>query len=269
MDKLYNYFKRISENKKMSHAFLIGNVDFLECKNELEKILSDFIFFDNIKIDNNPDILILDSSDTSTVNVKQVKDLLLDISKTSQVYGKKVYIISNCEKLSDKIYNKMLKTIEEPEDNIYAFLITSNIENVVDTLRSRCQEIFISSNVIMSDDADMRSTAIDFINKVEKNKLKTIAKNNEIYSIIVDRDNLRSFTTEIFRIYMNELYCLLNYKENVSIVNIPNKNINNLCKKVLIINNIIEKKDININKDLVIDKIIIEIWRCNNEININ
>ena len=73
------------------------------------------------------------------------KELLNYLSTTSQISNKKVYIIQNCENLHKKVVNALLKTIEEPGPGIYAILLTSNIANVLPTIVSRCQKIFISS----------------------------------------------------------------------------------------------------------------------------
>ena len=53
--------------------------------------------------------------------------------------------------MSDRVYNALLKTLEEPGKNIYAFLITKNMDQVMPTIVSRCQKIFIAS----SDDNDI------------------------------------------------------------------------------------------------------------------
>lgn len=44
-----------------------------------------------------------------------------------------------------------------------------------------------------------------------------------------------------------------------------NDSVDEICKKILVINGLIEKNNININKDILIDKLIIDLWRCSNE----
>ena len=268
MGKLYNYFDTINKENKFGHAFLIGNTVFLSCKNELEEVFSKILFKEKVTIDNNPDIYVLEP-DGNNINKAQVKDLLEKISTTSQVYGKKVYIITACESLSDNIYNILLKTIEEPGENIYAFLITSNIERVVKTIRSRCQEVFVSSGINSVMDEEAHKVALDMVEKIERNSFKAIGKNKELYSIIENRDFLKLVIGEIFNIYISVLYDKINYEKYDEDISCINDDTDVICKKVLAINSIIEKNSININKDLLIDKIILDIWRCNNETSID
>lgn len=266
MRKIYNYFKKVSEDKKVGHAFLIGNTTYLECKDELESILSDFLFCEKLSINNNPDIYVLEPENNS-ITKNQIKELLVNISTTSQINGKKVYILTSCENLSDTVYNALLKTIEEPEENVYAFLITSNIENVGATIRSRCQTIFVSSSADGQTNEEAHNIALEVVRGAEKNLLDSIAKNNQIYSIISTRDLFKSVIKEVFNIYLQELYIKVGVeKDKVAITNI---NTDELCKKILVVNNLVEKGNININKDILIDKLFIDLWRCKNESNIN
>ena len=81
------------------------------------------------------------------ITKNNVKELLLNLSLTSQFSNLKIYIIEDCEKLTDNVYNALLKTLEEPEKGIYAFLLSSNITAVKPTIASRCQKFFVSSDV--------------------------------------------------------------------------------------------------------------------------
>ena len=57
-----------------------------------------------------------------------------------------VGIIDNADMLSDIIQNKLLKTLEEPEEGTVIILVTNNIENLLLTVRSRCGKIRISDD---------------------------------------------------------------------------------------------------------------------------
>ncbi len=264
MKKIYDYFSNMNRENKISHAFLIGNTNYLLCKDEIEKVLSDYIFKEKTSIDNNPDIIVLEP-DGKTINKDQINELLANLSTTSQIHGKKAYIITNFDLLSDNLFNKLLKTIEEPFPNTYAFLITSNIDNVVKTIRSRCQEIFISSTIDYESDEKVSKIALDTINAIEKNELKTIGKNSDIYSIIVDRDLFKLVIKQMYNIYLSILYNKVGYIMNEKYDKISCSSVELLCKKILIINSLIQKSNININKDLFIDKLIVDLWRCNYE----
>ena len=76
MGKIYNYFKKVNEDNKIGHAFLIGNTTYGECKDELERVLSDFLFCDNLTIESRPDIYVLEPENNS-ITKNQIKELLI------------------------------------------------------------------------------------------------------------------------------------------------------------------------------------------------
>jgi len=53
--------------------------------------------------------------------------------------GKKVFIVSQPEKLLTAAANKLLKLLEEPPEHVLFILVTSRPESVLPTIRSRCQ----------------------------------------------------------------------------------------------------------------------------------
>jgi DNA polymerase III subunit delta' len=55
--------------------------------------------------------------------------------------GKKVFIISQAERLHPTAANKLLKLLEEPPAHVLFVLVTSRPESVLPTIRSRCQTL--------------------------------------------------------------------------------------------------------------------------------
>ena len=145
MKKIYQYFEKLYNENRMTQAFLIGNVVYDDIKVELEKTINDFIFKNNIELEENPDIYIIKTED-GYLSKEKIKELLNNLSHTSQFNNTKLYIIEDCEKMSDTVYNAMLKTLEEPSPGIYAILLTNNIDAVKPTIVSRCQKIFVNSS---------------------------------------------------------------------------------------------------------------------------
>lgn len=54
---------------------------------------------------------------------------------------KKIFIISSVDNSTEEAQNKLLKSLEEPNDGVYYILTTANIEKVLPTIRSRCNKI--------------------------------------------------------------------------------------------------------------------------------
>ncbi|MCF6278805.1 MAG: DNA polymerase III subunit delta' [Flavobacteriaceae bacterium] len=73
------------------------------------------------------------------------KDEALEISKKislkSYEGGFKIVIIWMAEKMNSSAANKLLKLIEEPPEKTIFILITENEENIISTIRSRCQAL--------------------------------------------------------------------------------------------------------------------------------
>lgn len=263
---IVEYFGKLNEEDKLTQAFLIGNVLFDDVQSEINEVLQKYIFnnsIDNLK--DNPDVYIL-KQDEVNITKDVIKDLLNKLSTTSQFNNKKVYIIDKTEYLSDTVFNAILKTLEEPKEGIYAILISNNIDAVKPTIISRCQKIFLSSSTDKLElTEEIEEISNDLINSIEENGPKTIAKNYKMYNIISDRDKF----VKVLKTMMNEYHKVLKSiieGKNEDYLNkkiLENNNLSSILNKMLIIDNTINLMQNYLNKNLSIDRFIIEMWRCN------
>ncbi len=265
MNRLLDYYNNIDN---LSHAFLIGNVVFDEIENDLTEVINKRILItEKLNLRENPDIYYFDQND-NLITKDSIKNLINNLYKTSQISNTKIYIINGAEKLSDTVYNSLLKTLEEPASNIYAFLITKNIESVKDTIRSRCQKIYINSeNDIDKFDEETKNLASEFINLLETKKNKIIYEKPRIYNLIDDRIKFQNILKLMLKEYNLSLKKMLNVNKYLEENNeiIKNNDIITLSKKILIIDKFINLLNNYLNKNLTIDRFIIEMWRCNND----
>ena len=252
MSRLYDYFEKLGKENKLVQAYLIGNTKYENISEELNKILNDFVFNNNSI--SNIDIKVL-KPENGNISKEKIKEVIEYVSKTSQFNNNKVYIIDECELLNDYSYNAILKTLEEPQTNVYAFLITKNMEAVKETISSRCQKIFLSNDIENYEDTERIEIANELFELLENKNEKIIYENYDIYNKIQDRNELLS----ILNIILNKYDKMLNEKLNID------KEIDLIGKKIIIIDDIINKMDYNLNKNLCIDRLIVEMWRCNNE----
>lgn len=74
------------------------------------------------------------------IRVDEVQKLLNMIHLRS-LTQKRFVIIDDVEKMNLQAANTILKTLEEPPEGLYFFLLTSQISKVLKTIRSRCQVI--------------------------------------------------------------------------------------------------------------------------------
>ncbi|MBN2504169.1 MAG: AAA family ATPase [Bacilli bacterium] len=73
------------------------------------------------------------------IKKKQIKELLIEFSKQSTEPGPRIYIIDEAERFNQESANTLLKTMEEPGQNIYQIMITSQINALLKTIVSRSQ----------------------------------------------------------------------------------------------------------------------------------
>ena len=73
----------------------------------------------------------------SNPQISEVRELRKQIATTSMNKKKRTIIINNAELLSREVANSLLKTLEEPNPNVFFILIATNENRVISTIRSR------------------------------------------------------------------------------------------------------------------------------------
>lgn len=84
--------------------------------------------------------------DGQWIKKEQLDELQKEFSTKAVTGNKKVYIIVGADRLNRASANSILKFLEEPEEDIYAILITDNVYQLLDTIVSRCQVITLDKN---------------------------------------------------------------------------------------------------------------------------
>lgn len=219
------------------------------------------------------------------------KDQLIELQnsvKNKPVEGSKiVYIIKNCEKLNAASANSILKFLEEPEDNIVAILLTDNIDNVLPTIKSRCQIINFSrkDNIEDEDSYQILKNIYDENNLYKYEDFKNIVdniidftinlefkKNNTFIYIKKIWDNFNSqvyfniLISIMIYIYMDVLYIKIEknikymkaFEENIIKIS-ENNSLNDIINKIYILQKVKYESTYNVNIKLLIDKIIVEL----------
>lgn len=76
----------------------------------------------------------------SHTGVDNIREEIIDkVAYPPTVLKKKIYVIDEVHMLSNGAFNALLKTIEEPKDNVNFILATTEINKIPDTIISRCQ----------------------------------------------------------------------------------------------------------------------------------
>ena len=257
-----------------SHAYLL-NVNSLDVAYPYAKEFAKTIILQGInkelfeyedisyKIDHDEfDDLYVVNPSTIGINNEEINKLLNYMeTKSLRDNGRRVYIIYGFERLTRDISNKILKFLEEPQENIYAILLTENFEKILPTIVSRCQ-VMNFTFPDKEDDLEKIELMKKFLSTTIVDKKKAIAHEYDYFSdSLTNRIDFYENFEIIEKIisetlnskYQSDLegnYILDKLKEYpvtkiINILNITNK------LKCLIKNNI--------NLNLLLDRYIIEI----------
>ena len=83
------------------------------------------------------DVIEIDAA--SNRKVEDTQNLLEKIQYTPVHGHYKIYIIDEVHMLTNHAFNALLKTLEEPPENVIFILATTEVHKVLDTIKSRCQ----------------------------------------------------------------------------------------------------------------------------------
>ena len=79
------------------------------------------------------------------IRVDDAKEILKTLALKSYEGGYKVMIIWMADKINTEASNKLLKLLEEPTDKTLFILISENEEDIIQTIRSRCQVLHFNA----------------------------------------------------------------------------------------------------------------------------
>lgn len=88
---------------------------------------------------NHPDIIMVKHEKPNTISIDEIREQVVndvDIKPYSSPH--KIYIIPDAEIMTLQAQNALLKTIEEPPEYAVIMLLTSNVDGLLPTIRSRC-----------------------------------------------------------------------------------------------------------------------------------
>ena len=86
----------------------------------------------------NPNFHLIDVlEDKKNIDINQIRELIINLNKSSFNKKKRFVLIDNIELLNLNSINALLKILEEPNENINFILINNN-KRVLPTLKSRC-----------------------------------------------------------------------------------------------------------------------------------
>lgn len=304
---IYKMLKKSIKNEEFSHAYLFETNGFVDSKQFIYAFVKSLLCpqkklaqqnCDNchqceiIESGNFPELKVI-NPEGMWIKKEQLKELRKEFNEKAIIGNKRIYIINEAEKLGISSANSILKFLEEPEEGIIAILVTENIYNVIETIRSRCQIMRMietsqknqdiptlqklkniiyrkkeNSEELMSDEKTNEKIikTIDFINYYENHHKDTILFMNKLFTDYIKTKEELTDSFEIMSLYYKDI---INIKLNTNpeiftktkeIDNILETNtLNTLCNKLNIITKTKQNIKFNANTNLLLDKLIIDL----------
>lgn len=311
---IHKTFTNALESKKLSHAYLLSGSIGMPLK-ETAIYLAKSILCDNpkplacnncitcvrIDEDNYPDLMIFDG-EAGKIKKGDIEKITTSFDKTAlEEKGIMIYILHLVETMTPIAVNSLLKFLEEPGKNIFAFLTTENETKVLPTIVSRTQVLRFreidrakiikeaENDGVFAEDSEILS---GFYN--DANAIKTIAQskeyeaakqalNDQLESLCMSPDDavfscqkliipaLKSqdaarlyikMLTEIFKDLLN-----LSVNESITLKSYDNilhellNHVTHIDKSLVMLMSSLKKLDLNVNIGLLLDHIVYQITR--------
>ena len=302
------------ENNKLSHAYLLSGSVGMPLK-ETALYLAKSILCDSpkplacnncitcMRIDegNYADLLVFDGEE-SKIKKGDVAKIIQSFDKTAlEEKGIMIYVLHLVETMTPVAVNSLLKFLEEPGKNVFAFLTTENESKILPTIISRTQVLRFREidrakivkeavfNGVFDEDAEILSgfyNDADTIKTVAESKEYQLAKqalNDQLQSLLISPDDAvfscqkliipaikqqeparlyLKMLTEIFKDLLN-----LSVNETITLKSYDNilhellNHVTHIDKSLIMLMSSLKKLDLNVNVGLLLDHIIYEITR--------
>ena len=138
--------------KNNSHAFLLETNNINKCYEDVIKIIKtvncdnggddDCNICHTIDVGTNPDVIVI-KPEKKEIKVESIENLLHQFTTQPLINKYSMYVIYEADLLSTISANKILKFLEEPEEGIVGFFITTRLSSILPTIKSRCELINI------------------------------------------------------------------------------------------------------------------------------
>lgn len=253
-----------SENKN-SHVFLFetDNVQnaVIDTKNLIKVIINADETTKNQIDDDNYIELITIKPEGKDIKKDKILELQERI-KTKPILSDYIfYIIEDAETLNETASNKLLKTIEEPNDNIIGFLISNNTSIMLPTIKSRCTIETLYYHTKENKEVDEKNEEITkkIIELIETKDLKDylIFETLEANYIKENGKSIANMIKDYYNTACNIGECGTR-KEVIEVIS-NNNTMEQVINKAEYLNNTLDKLVMNMNASLLLTKIVIEL----------
>lgn len=309
---IYQTFENALTSNHLSHAYLLSGSTGMPLK-EVAIHLGKSLICDNpsplaceqcmtcLRVDegNYPDFMIFDG-ETNKIKKGDVERVMSNFDRSAlEEKGIMIYVLHLVETMTAQAVNSLLKFLEEPGKNIYAFLTTENESKVLPTIISRTQVLRFKaipredvieealSLGVLDEDAELLSSfyndanTIQRIAETENYQIAKQALNDQLNALLISSDDAiftcerlvipKIKTNDIARLYLKMLAEVFQNLLNISVnedITLKSygtilhelvSHLSHLDKSLITIMTASNKLDLNVNIALLLDHIIYQI----------
>lgn len=207
---LFERFEQILQQNRLNHAYLFtgafGSFEMAQC-------LAQGLFCTNkngvLPCGECRNCCLIEEEDFSDVTVvrpinqiiktERVRELIRNFSQSGLESSKQVFIICDADKMHINAANSLLKVIEEPQSEVYIFLLTADENLILPTIKSRAQRFYFPKN-----------KAYLFEKLEQAGVMKTQAELLTVYSQ-TEEEAMRLAASSSFFELVNECECLVSF----------------------------------------------------------
>lgn len=255
-NKLSHIFLIETNDKKQAMNEIVQFVKILNCPQEYNEKCSNCNICHLIETNSLPNFFII-YPDGQAIKKSQMEELKQLFSRKPYISKFNTYIINDAEKFNASSANTILKFIEEPVDNTIGFLITNNKENVISTIKSRCELVkAIYNNQSIECNQELLNLAINYLYDAEIVKNKSIVVNKILIDKKLDRDQISDFWKIILDFYLNLLNQKLIYE---SLKPLQKMDAKQIIYRINLVTEMLDRINYNVNVNLLLDDFIIRL----------
>ena len=201
------------------------------------------------------DVIEIDAA--SNRKVEDARDILEKVYYLPSIGKNKIYIIDEVHMLTKEAFNTLLKTLEEPPENLIFILATTEAHKVLETIVSRCQKFDFRritvkdienrlKYIAKEENINIEESAIEFIAKKSAGGLRdalALLDQSSVLSIeneIITKDNIASLLGNISDEDLFELADTIIEKNPQKVISLTKKILNNGNDPMQIMKELIE-----------------------------
>lgn len=204
----------IIETDKISHAYIFEGIGCIDKRSFVESFVKGILCPVNTgdncnscgicrKVDhgNHEDIIYIKASGGSIKDADIVK--MQESLKNKPFGDRHIVIIENSDTMTLRAQNRLLKTLEEPLGSSVIMLLSENMENLVQTIKSRCVKYRI--NYFGSEGYDFMMEKAEKVSDMALNREPFYKLKQEIDDILENSDEVAGFLDSLQVVFRNML----------------------------------------------------------------